>query len=301
MNSGFRLFALVAAAGLCVLGFFFCTYTVREWEQALVLQFGEYKRVVNEWDGNVKSSDAGLKFKWPWEQVYTLDRRNLDLDFDPVRIRDSNSNPLLVDAFVRFRITDPVQYYKTFRTKDRLRDRFKPVVESSLRDSLGKVDTLTIIAGRRAELMQEIQNTANRKAQTENYGIEVIDVRIKRADYPEEVAQSVFGRMEADRMKEAALLREQGKEEARKIENDAERRARVIVAKAREQAERTKGEGDRERTRIYAEAYEQDAEFYAFYRSMEAYKKGLRNDTTYVLSPDSDYLGYLDNQKGGRR
>ncbi len=291
---------LIVVAGLLALLAINCTYVVDEREQIVILQFGEYKRVVNQWDGNVKSESAGLKFKLPWESVVRLDRRNLDLDFDPVRIRDINSNPLLVDAFVRYRITDPLQFYKTFRTEDRLRDRYKPVVESSLRDSLGKVDTQTIIAGRRAALMQEIQDAANRKAKDEDYGIEVIDVRIKRADYPEEVAQSVFGRMEADRKKEAALLREQGIESARKIENDAQRRARVIVAEARQIAETTKGEGDKERNRIYNEAYDLDPEFFAFYRSMEAYKKGLSEGTTYVLSPDSDFLGYLDNQSGPR-
>ena len=206
---------LLAVLGLLAVLVYFSTYTVKEWEQALILQFGEYKRVVNPWDGNAKGANAGLKFKSPLETAVLLDRRNLDLDFDPVRIRDINSNPLLVDAFVRYRITDPVQYYKRFKTKERLRISFKPIVESSLRDSLGKVDTNTIIAGRRAELMQEIQDASNRKADLENYGIEVIDVRIKRADYPNEVAQSVFGRMEADRKKEAALLREEGKEAAR--------------------------------------------------------------------------------------
>lgn len=274
-----------------------CTYIVDEREQVVILQFGEYKRTVNQWDGTPKGAEAGLKLKLPWESVVRLERRNLDLDFDPVRIRDIDSNPLLVDAFVRYRITDPLQFYKTFRTEDRLRDRYKPVVESSLRDSLGKVDTQTIVAGRRAELMQEIQDAANKKAVDEDYGIEVIDVRIKRADYPQEVAQSVFGRMEADRMKEAALLREQGREEARKIENDAVRRATVIVAKAREEAEITKGEGDGERNRIYADAYTQDADFFEFYRSMEALKKGFGKNSTYVMSSEGDLLGYLDKDQ----
>lgn len=294
------IYGIIGAAFAAIM-ILMCTYTVKEWEQALILQFGEYKRVINPWDGNAKGPDAGLKFKLPYETVVNLDRRNLDLDFDPVLIRDVNSNPLLVDAFVRYRITDPVQYYKRFKTKDRLRASFKPIAESTLRDSLGKVDTSTIIAGRRAELMQEIQDAANTKAQVESYGIEVIDVRIKRADYPDEVAQSVFGRMQADRHKEAALLREQGKEAARRITNDAERRAQVIRAKATEEAERTKGEGDAVRNRTYAEAYNLDPEFFAFYRSMEAYQKGLSEGTTYVLSPDSDFLSYLDNQRGPGR
>lgn len=290
----------IIIAAIVVVGLFFCTYTVKEWNQALILQFGQYKRVVNPWDGNAKGANAGLKFKSPLETVVMLDRRNLDLDFDPVLIRDSNSNPLLVDAFVRYRITDPVQYYKRFKTKSKLRESFKPVVESALRNTLGKVDTNTIIAGRRAELMSEIQSSANETAQSEGFGIVVIDVRIKRADYPDEVANSVFGRMKADREKEAALLREQGKEAARKIENDANRRARVIRAKAKETAERTKGEGDAKRNATYAKAYNLDPEFFAFYRSMEAYQNGLTNGTTYVLSPDSDFLSYLDNQRGGR-
>lgn len=277
-------------------------FTVREWEQALILRFGEPVRVVNQWDGNPKGSDAGLKYKWPWESVVMLDRRNLDLDFDPVIIRDVNLNPLSVDAFVRYRITDPVQYYKRFKTKDRLRVSFKPVVEASLRDSLGKVDTQTIVAGKRAELMTEIQNAANNAAEEQFYGIEVIDVRIKRADYPPAVAQSVFNRMAADRQEKAALLRQSGKEEGRKIENDARRRARIIVAEAREEAARTKGEGDAERTRIFAEAHNLDPEFYEFYRSMEAYEKGLMRSTNFVMSPNSDeFLSYLDSQRGNRR
>ncbi len=288
---------LVIAALIAI----FCTFIVDEREQALVLRFGEFKRVENQWDGNEKAVEAGLKFKLPWDNVVRLDRRNLNLDFDPVRIRDIDSNPLFVDAFVRYRITDPLEFYKTFRTKARLRSVYKPVVESSLRNSLGKVDTQTIIAGRRAELMQEIQDAANKKALDENYGIEVIDVRIKRADYPEEVERSVFGRMEADRKKEAALLRETGKEEARKIINDAERRARVIRAEAKQLAETTKGEGDRERNRIYAEAYTRDADFFKFYRDMEALKNGFKNNSTYVLSSDGDILGYLERDQNPRR
>ncbi len=294
MKKTFLPVILFAFAALIAI---FCTYIVDEREQALILQFGEYKRVVNQWDGNPKGSQAGIKFKSPFENVERLDRRNLDLDFDPVRIRDIDSNPLLVDAFVRYRITDPLQFYKTFRTEDRLRDRYKPVVESSLRDSLGKVDTQTIVAGRRAELMQEIQDAANKKAIDENYGIEVIDVRIKRADYPPEIEQSVFGRMEADRKQVAALLRETGREEAQKIENNAERRARVIVAEARQLAETTKGEGDKKRNNVYAEAYNQDADFFEFYRSMEALKKGFGQKSTYVMGSDGDLLGYLENDQ----
>lgn len=278
----------------------FCTYIIDEREQVVILQFGEYKRVVNQWDGSEKSPQAGLKFKSPLESVVRLDRRNMDLDFDPVRIRDIDSNPLFVDAFVRYRITNPLQFYKTFRNEANLRARYKPVVESSLRDSLGKVDTQTIIAGRRAELMQEIQDAANKKAVDENYGIEVIDVRIKRADYPEEVEKSVFGRMQADRKKEAALLRETGKEEAQKIINDAERRARVIRAEAQQLAETTKGEGDKERNRIYADAYNLDQDFFTFYRSMEALKNGFGKKSTYVMSSDGDLLGYLDKDQSRR-
>ncbi len=298
-----RSFLAIIMAVIVGIGLMLSVYTVKEMEQALILQFGEYKRVVNPWDGNAKGSDAGLKYKWPWEQVVILDRRNLELDFDPVRIRDVNSNPLLVDAFVRYRITDPVQYYQRFKTEARLKTSFKPIVEASLRDSLGKVDTPTIIAGKRAELMQDIQNAANAAASGANYGIEVIDVRIKRADYPDEVAESVFGRMRADRFEVATDLREKGKEDAARIENDAKRRAQVILAEAREEAERTKGEGDAERTRIYAEVHSQDAEFYQFYRSMEAYREGLAgNETQYILSPDSDeYLSYLGSQSGRKR
>ncbi|PHR60452.1 MAG: protease modulator HflC [Robiginitomaculum sp.] len=291
-----RSIILVVIALVALAFTFTCTYTVKQWDQALILQFGEYKRVVNAWDKDV--SDAGLKFKSPLEKVIVLDRRNLELDFDPVEILDKNQNPLFVDAFVRYRITDAVQYYKSARTRQILRRNFKPVIESSLRDVLGKVDTITIVSGKRSELMSDIQAIANKTALDKGYGIEVLDVRIKKADYPDQIAQSVSNRMKADRSKEAALLRETGKEEGQRIINDARREARVILANARETAERTKGEGDGERNATYAAAYNLDPEFFAFYRSMEAYQRGLGKNTTYVLSPNSDFLRYLDNQRG---
>ena len=294
-------FIPVAIALLLAFVVMFCTYIVDERKQTIVLEFGEHQRTINQWDGKPRGSESGLKFKMPWETDIHYDRRNLELDFDSFEIRDINSNPLKVDAFVRYRIVDPLQFYKTFRTEDKLSSRLKKVVESLLRDALGKVDTQSIIAGRRSELMQEIQDGANENAKNDAYGIVVIDVRIKRADYPESVEKAVFGRMEADRKKEAALLREQGREEAQKIVNNAERRARVIVADAKQEAETTKGEGDRERNRIYAEAYTRDAEFFKFYRSMEALRNGFGKNASYVLSSDGDLLGYLDKDQNPAR
>lgn len=275
-------------------------YTVKQWEQALVLQFGEAKRVENAWG---QEADAGLKMKLPlpFEEVRRLDRRNLEVDLRPVELLAADQERLVVDAFVRYRILDAVQFYEALQNELGAQQKLQSIMDSTLRDVLGRVDTPEIIAGRRAELMAEIQDVSNQVAKSQKLGVEIIDVRIKRADLPEENSQRVFERMVTQRQQEAAGIRAQGKERAREIRATAEKTATVIKAEAQQKAEIIRGEGDKERNAIYAEAYERDAEFFAFYRSMEAYKKGLGKKSTYVLSPDSDFLSYLDNQQGPRR
>ncbi len=289
----------IVLLGLLLLLLASVTYTVKEYEQAIVFQFGEAKRVENTWG---QETDAGLKFKLPppFENVTYLSRRNLEVDLAPVELLASDQERLVVDAFVRYRITDPIKFYEKLKTERGAQNQLQSIMDSTLRDVLGRVDTPEIIAGRRAELMAEIQQAANSIAKAEDLGINIIDVRIKRADLPRENYERVFTRMITQRNQEASLTRAEGVERAQEIRATAEKTARVIRANAQQQAEIIRGQGDKERNAIYAAAYERDPEFFAFYRSMEAYKKGLGKGTTYVLSPDSDFLGYLDDQQGPR-
>lgn len=290
------IFAIIALAILFLI--WSCTFIVKEWEQALVLEFGKAQRVENEWG---QKSNAGLKLKKPWESVVRLDRRNLEVDLKPVELLASDQEQLVVDAFVRYRILEGVKFYEAMQNERGAELKLNNIMDSTLRDVLGGVTTPDIIAGRRAELMTEIQEFSNQLAGKQDLGIEIIDVRIKRADLPRQNAEKVYKRMVTQRQQEASLKRAEGQERAREIRATAEKEATVIRAKAREKSEILKGEGDKERNRIYAEAFEADADFFEFYRSMEAYKKSLREGTTYVLSPDSEFLEFLNDQKGGRR
>lgn len=290
---------LFVIVGLVIAAILLCTHTVKEWEQALVLEFGEAKRVENPWG---QDADAGLKFKLPYEKVVTLDRRNLEVDLEPVELTASDQRRLVVDAFVRYRILDGVRFYEALQTEEGAQIQLNSIMDSTLRDVLGRVDTPEIIAGRRSELMTEIQTVSNAVVKDKNLGVEIIDVRIKRADLPPENTENVKERMVSQRRQEASLKRAEGDERAQEITATAQKTATIIRAEAQQKAEIIRGQGDKERNNVYAAAFTKDPEFFAFYRSMEAYKKGLGSGTTYVLSPDSDFLSYLDDQKGpGRR
>lgn len=290
---------IIIIAALIAFVVLLMTYTVKEWEQALVLEFGEAKRIENPWGSE---ADAGLKFKLPYEKVVTLDRRNLEVDLKPVELLAADQERLVVDAFVRYRIIDGVQFYESLQNEIGAQQQLQSIMDSTLRDVLGRVDTPEIIAGRRAELMSEIQQVSNSVVKDKNLGVEIIDVRIKRADLPRENTDNVLDRMVTQRKQEAERIRAEGRERALEITSTADKTATIIKAEAQQKAEIIRGEGDQERNNVYASAYNKDPEFFAFSRSMDAYKKGLGTGTTYVLSPNSDFLGYLDNQQGpGRR
>lgn len=273
-------------------------YTVREDKQALVLRFGEPVRDVNAYN---KEENAGLKLKWPViENVRFYDRKNLVLDLAGQPILASDQERLLVDAFIRYRITDVQQFYEAFNTRASAEIQLKNILDSLIRDTLGSVQSPEIISGQRADLMNAIEARSNARAQAGRFGLKIEDVRIKRADLPSENASRVFNRMAADRQEQSAEKRGEGERSKRTIIAEADKDVQILLADARRQAEIIKGEGDKERNRIYAEAYNLDPEFFAFYRSMLAYEKGLGQRSTYVLSPDSDFLGFLDNQNGPR-
>jgi len=188
-----------------------------------------------------------------------------------------------VDAFVRYRVLDAVRFYEALQTERGAQLQLQSIMDSTLRDVLGRVDSPEIIAGRRAELMAEIQQVSNNVVKDKNFGIEIIDVRIKRADLPQENAKQVFERMVSQQQQKAAKIRAEGDERAQEIRATAEKDATILKAEAQEKAEIIRGEGDQERNNIYAKAYNEDPEFFAFYRSMEAYKTGLGTGTTYVF------------------
>ena len=289
---------IIVAIILFVARLFF--YTVQEDKQALVLYFGEPVRTENAFG---VEEDAGLKFKLPppFESVRQYDRKNLVLDLPPQPILASDQERLVVDAFIRYRITDVQQFYETFNTRERAEIQLKNVIDSLIRDILGGVESQEIISGQRISLMNAIESRANSRATEGKFGLIVEDVRIKRADLPDDNAERVFDRMAADRQEQSAEKRGEGERSKRTIMAEADKEVEILLANARRDSEIIRGEGDQKRNAIYAEAYNKDPEFFAFYRSMQAYEKGLVGSTTYVLSPDSDFLGYLDNQGGARR
>jgi len=232
---------IVVLLGILAVIVLLCTHTVKEWEQALVLQFGEAKRVENAWGSDPQ---AGLKFKLPYETVVTIDRRNLEVDIKTVELVASDQERLVVDAFVRYRIVDGIRFYEALQSEDGAKIQLDSIMDSTLRDVLGRVDRPEIIAGRRAELMAEIQQVSNNVVKDKDFGIEIIDVRIKRADLPPNNTEQVLNRMVTERTQEAELIRSEGREEALEITSTADKDATIIRAEAQQRAEVIRGEGN---------------------------------------------------------
>ena len=278
---------VIAAVALFTL--YSSVYTVPEWKQALVLQFGKPVKVVTE---------PGLHFKLPLVQdVALFDRRVLEFDAPKEEIIASDQKRLVVDAFTRYRITNPLKFFQTVGTEAVVRTRLAAIINASIRQALGNVRLNDIISGERAALMAEIRDIVNGEA--DDFGIEIIDVRIKRADLPDENSEAVFRRMQTERERESKELRAEGAEEAQKVRAIADRDKVILVAAAVKEAQIIRGAGDGEAVRIFADAFGQDVEFFAFYRSMEAYRNALgSDDTTMVLSPDSEFFRFFGDFSG---
>ncbi|MEP4052404.1 MAG: protease modulator HflC [Litorimonas sp.] len=286
---------LIAVAAIAVL-IYSAAYTVREDQQSLVLRFGDPVKSENAYG---VEEDAGLKFKIPFiETVRDYDRKNLELDLQPQLILASDQERLNVDAFLRYRITDVQKFYERFNRRGIAEDQMKGILDSLLRDTLASVPSQEIISGQRAKLMKQILDRANIRASDGNFGVTFIDVRIMRADLPETVEQQVFQRMIADRNEETNRNLGDGSRQAQQIRAEAQKTKDITIANAQKQSELIKAEGDSEQNRIYAEAYSVDADFFEFYRSMEALRNGFGTKTNYVMSPDSDLLSYLQNDRG---
>lgn len=267
-------------------------FIVHQTEQAIVLQFGDPKREIKE---------PGLGFKTPFVQnVVYLEKRILDLDAPVEEVITSDQKQLLVDAFARFRINQPLRYYTSLRTQDQAERQLANQLNSNLRNVIAAEDFTAVISTKRSELMRRIADELNKSSQ--RFGVEIVDVRIKRADLPQQNSQAIYQRMETERKREAAEFRAQGQEAALRIRSSADREVTVLKAQARRDSEIIRGEGDAERNRIFAEAFGQDPDFFAFYRSMLAYEAALREgDTTMILSPDSEFFRYFGDLDGKGR
>jgi modulator of FtsH protease HflC len=296
-------------------------FTVDQTQQALVLQFGDPIRVINTPGGltpakegaaettggqQVRSGNAlssgdlgpGLYFKIPFIQnVEYFDKRILDIDTGSEEVIASDQKRLVVDAFARYKITDPLLFFQAVRDEDTANSRLGAVLEASLRRVLGGASFVAVVRDKRESLMRTIASQVNQEA--EPFGVKVVDVRIKRVDLPEANMQAIYRRMQTERQQQAAEIRAEGEGASRGIRADADRQVTVIKADATGESERIRGDGDAERNRIYAAAYGQDPDFFAFYRSMQAYEGSLKpGDTRMLLSPDSQFFQYFNNASG---
>lgn len=271
---------LIAAAVIGLIVLLNSFYTVRQDQQAIVLQFGDPVAV-----RNVPGQDeAGLYFKVPLVQdVVILDRKNLGLDIADIQVLASDQRRLVVDSFVRWRIADPLQFYTTLRTEAGAADQIRRVTESAIRETLGDVPVPEIISGQRAALMNRIRDIVN--ADLADAGIDIIDVRIRQADLPQEIADGIYIRMQTARRQEAERIRSEGEEAALLIRATAQREATVIEARAREQSQIIRGEADAQRTAIFTQVHSQDPEFFRFYRSLEACEQSIEAGTRLIVGP----------------
>ena len=267
---------------------FFSVFIVKEVNQAIVLQFGDPKKIILE---------PGLNFKIPFIQnVVFLDKRILNLDTPPEEVIASDQKRLIVDAFARFQIVDPLKFYISVGNERVARSRLATIINSRLRNVLGQQELQTLLSKDRSKQMSLIQELVNTEA--ENFGIKIIDVRIKRADLPQANSEAIYRRMQTEREREAKEFRARGAEMAVTITSTADKDVSVLLANANKNSEIMKGEGDGERNKIFADAFGRDPEFFAFYRAMQAYETALiGGDTSVILSPDSEFFKFFGNIK----
>ena len=267
---------------------FFSVFVIKEVNQAIVLQFGDPKRIIVE---------PGLNFKIPFIQnVVYLDKRILNLDTPPEEVIASDQKRLIVDAFARFKIVDPLKFYISVGNERVARSRLSTIINSRIRNVLGQQELQTLLSKDRTKQMALIQEGVN--AEAENFGIQIVDVRIKRADLPQANSEAIYRRMQTEREREAKEFRARGAEMAVTITSTADKEVSVILANANKDSEIMKGEGDGQRNKIFAEAFGRDPEFFAFYRAMQAYETALiGGDTSLILSPDSEFFKFFGNIK----
>ena len=275
-------FILIAAT------IFFSVFIVKEVNQAIVLQFGDPKRII---------TNPGINFKVPFIQnVVFLDKRILNLDTPPEEVIASDQKRLIVDAFARFQIVDPLKFYISVGNERVARSRLSTIINSRIRSVLGTQRLQTLLSADRTNQMSLIQDGVNNEA--ENFGIKIVDVRIKRADLPQANSEAIYKRMQTEREREAKEFRAKGAEMAAEITANADKEVTVILANAEKSSQILKGEGDGKRNKIFADAFGRDPDFFAFYRAMQAYEKALiGGETSLILSPDSEFFKFFGNIK----
>jgi modulator of FtsH protease HflC len=264
-------------------------FTVHQTRLALVVRLGQPVRVVTE---------PGLNFKVPLiDSVIYIDKRILDLENSAQEVIASDQKRLVVDAFARYRIRDALKFYQSVGSIEGANSRLSTLLNAALRRVLGEATLTHVVRDQRAQLMARVREQVNREADA--FGITIVDVRIRRADLPEQNSQAVYQRMQTERQREAAELRANGSQRSQEIRARADRDVTVLIAEAQSKADQTRGEGDAERNRIFAEAFSKDPDFFAFYRSMQAYEIGLKHtDTRMVLKPDSDFFRFFADPAG---
>jgi membrane protease subunit HflC len=280
--------ALVLLVAALIVGYS-SVFTVYQTQQALVVRLGNPVRVV---------SDPGLHFKVPLvDSVIAIDRRILDLEAPAQEVIASDQKRLVVDAFARYRIKDPLRFYQTLGSIVGANSQLAILLNSALRRVLGEVTFTHVVRDQRAELMARIRDLVDKEA--DGYGIQVVDVRIRRADLPEQNSQAVYQRMQTERQREAAEFRAQGAQRGQEIRARADKEVTVLVAEATAKSEQIRGQGDAQRNQIFADAFNRDPDFFAFYRSMQAYEAGLKhNDTRLLLKPDTNFFRYFNDPSG---
>jgi membrane protease subunit HflC len=298
--SGLGLVILAIVAFIAYLSVFIVYQT----EQALVLRFGDPVRVINAPPpqgadpATVRDGSPGLYTKLPLiDNVVYFDKRIIDLDSPPLEIIAADQKRLVVDAFGRYRITDPLLFFQSVGSVEGADSRLSSFLNSAVRRVLGEATFIQLVRDERADLMARITEQVDREARA--IGVQMVDVKIRRADLPAENSAAIYQRMQTERQRQATEIRAQGEEASRRIRAQADRTVTVIIAEANGESERLRGDGDAEVNRIFAEAYGKDADFFAFYRAMLAYRQGLSpTDTRLVISPDSDFFRYFNDPDG---
>jgi len=282
------IYGIIILAALILLTDAF--YSVDETEQVIVIQLGTFIKAVPE---------AGLHVKIPFIQSLTsYDKRLLRYDAPPAEFLTKDKKALVVDAYARFRIVNPRKFYETLRDMPRANARLDAIIASALREAVASHDQSDIITEKREPIMEKVHQVTNKKG--EEFGIEIVDVRIKRTDFPPEIAESIYARMRAERQRIAKRYRSEGAEEQLKIKAETDKEKTIILAEAKRQSEEIRGEGDAESIKIYAKALNRDPEFYSFLRSLELYKNSLKEGSTLILTSDSPLFKYLEGPGSSR-
>ncbi|MCX5859964.1 MAG: protease modulator HflC [Proteobacteria bacterium] len=282
-----NLLIILSLAVLLVIVFSATVFVVDQTQQAMILELGKYKREIKT---------PGIKFRVPFlQQVTWFDLRLLEYDAESSEIITQDKKNLIVDNYTRWRIIDPLKYFQSVRNEIGARARLDDIIYSNVRQELGRYTLTQIVSEDRSKIMGKITELSNQQALA--YGIQVLDVRIKRADLPPENEKAVFGRMQAERQRQAKQYRSEGYEEAQRIRAGAEKEKSVILAEAYRSAQILRGEGDAKAARIYADAYNRDPQFFALVRSLDSYQKSLKEKTTIMLDPSSEYFKYLKNSR----